>query len=141
MRLRVLASIMLSAFLWAALSASAAAQAGTEKRMTGGSKSVTGCVVKLDSGGYAIKTDEGTYQLNADRDLNNFVGKRLQVDGTWTSSGTITTAPVGGATAAGGEPAAAPATSNAPGAGTPAFVGELNLKVTGTVVGDCAQPK
>src|SRR5215471_13667534 len=124
MRLRVLASMMVSALLWAALSASAAAQ-GTEKRMAGGSKSVTGCVVKMDAGGYALRTDEGTYQLNTDRDLTNFVGKQVRIDGTWTSSGTITTAPVGGATAASGEPAAAPPTAKAPGASTPAFVGEL----------------
>jgi hypothetical protein len=141
MRLKALASILVSAFLWAALSTPSAAQ-GTEKRMAGGSKSVTGCVIKTDSGAYGIKTDEGTYQLNTDRDLSNFVGKQVRIDGTWKASGTVTTAPVGGATKAGGEETApAPAPSGAPGAGTPAFVGQLNLQITGTVVGDCAEPK
>jgi Protein of unknown function (DUF5818) len=143
MRLKVLASMLVAAFLWAALSATSAAQ-GTEKRMAGGSKSVTGCVIKTDSGAYGIKTDEGTYQLNTDRDLSSFVGKQVRIDGTWKASGTVTTAPVGGATAAGGQnPAAAPAPapSGAPSTGSPAFVGQLNLQITGTVVGDCAAPK
>lgn len=137
MRIKAILSIAVAMFLCVALSIQSAAQ-GTEKRMVGGSKSVTGCVVKLDSG-FGIKTDEGTYQLNTDHDLSNFVGKQVKVDGTWKASGTFTTAPVGGAV--GGEATTAPATSSAPSAGTPAFVGELNLQITGTVVGDCAAPK
>ena len=143
MRIKLLTSIVLSAFLCAALTTQAAAQAA-EKRMAGGSKSVTGCIVKTDSG-FGIKTDEGTYQLNTDHDLSNYVGKQVKIDGTWRASGTFTTAPVGGPAtgAAGGETAPAPATSGAgaPSAGTPAFAGELNLHITGTVVGDCAAPK
>jgi hypothetical protein len=143
MRIKALASIVFATLLCAALSTQAVAQA--EKRMAGGSKSVTGCIVKTDSG-FGIKTDEGTYQLNTDRDLSNYVGKQVRVDGTWRASGTFTTAPVGGVAAGpgGGEPATAPATSGAPGAGAagaPAFVGELNLQITGTVVGDCGTPK
>jgi hypothetical protein len=136
MRIKALASIVLSMLLCAALSTQAAAQAGTEKRMAGGSKSVTGCLLKLDSG-FGIKTNEGTYQLNTDHDLSNFVGKQVKIDGTWRASGTFTTAPVGGG---GAETAEAPEKS-APSAGTPAFVGELNLHITGTVIGDCEAPK
>lgn len=137
MRLKALASIIVPALLCAALLTPAAAQtAGTEKRMAGGEKSVTGCLIKLDSG-FGIKTDDGTYQLNTDRDLSGFVGKQVKIDGTWRASGTFTTAPVGGGT----ETAPAPATSAAPSTGTPAFVGDLNLHITGTVVGDCVAPK
>ena len=142
MSIKALASIVFSTLLCAALSTQAVAQA--EKRMAGGSKSVTGCIVKTDSG-FGIKTDEGTYQLNTDHDLTSYVGKQVKIDGTWRASGTFTTAPVGGPAtgAAGGETAPAPATSGAgaPSAGTPAFAGELNLHITGTVVGDCAAPK
>src|SRR5215469_2790259 len=119
MRIKLLTSIVLSALLGAALTTQAAAQAA-EKRMAGGSKSVTGCIVKTDSG-FGIKTDEGTYQLNTDHDLTNYVGKQVKIDGTWRASGTFTTAPVGGPAtgAAGGETAPAPATSGpgAPSAG------------------------
>src|SRR5215471_5562741 len=143
MRIKLLTSIVLSALLCAVVSTQAAAQA--EKRMAGGSKSVTGCIVKTDSG-FGIKTDEGTFQLNTDHDLSSFVGKQVKIDGTWRASGTFTTAPVGGAaTGAAGtasaETAPAPATSGAPSAGTPAFSGELNLHIAGTVVGDCEAPK
>jgi hypothetical protein len=139
MRLKAFASTIVPVLLCVALATSAAAQAGTEKRTAGGSKSMTGCLIKLDSG-FGLKTDDGTYQLNTDRDLSNFVGKQVKIDGTWKASGTFTTAPVGGAT--GGENATAPAPSGAPSAGTPAFVGELNLQITGTVVGNCAaEPK
>jgi hypothetical protein len=137
MRLKALASIIVPALLCVALLTPAAAQtAGTEKRMAGGAKSITGCLIKLDAG-FGIKTNDGTYQLNTDRDLSGFVGKQVKIDGTWRASGTFTTAPVGGGT----ETAPAPATSAEPGAGTPAFVGDLNLHITGTVVGDCAEPK
>jgi len=143
MRLKALASMIVTVALCTALSTPSAAQA--EKRMAGGSKSVTGCLVKLDAGGFGLKTDDGTYQINTDRDLSSFVGKQVRIDGTWRASGTVTTAPVGGAAAggaaAGGETAPAQAPSGAPSASTPAFVGELNLQVTGTVVGDCAAPK
>lgn len=135
MRFKPLAPIFISTLLCAALLATqAAAQTagGAEQRMAGGSKSVTGCLVTMDSG-FGLKTDDGTYQLNTDRDLSSFVGKQVKIDGSWKASGTFTTAPVAGSTAQAG---AAPEKS-APSAGTPAFVGDLNLHVTGTVIGDC----
>src|SRR5215472_5906097 len=136
MRIKALAPIGFFTLLCAALATLAAAQAGTEKRMAGGEKSISGCLIKLDSG-FGIKTEDGTYQLNTDRDLSSFVGKQIKIDGTWKASGTFTTAPIG----TGAEATQAPAAPAAPAAGAPAFVGDLNLHVTGTVIGDCEAPK
>src|SRR5262249_57584218 len=114
MRIKALATIGLLTLLCAVLSTQAAAQAGTEKRMAGGAKSISGCLIKLDSG-FGIKTDDGTYQLNTDRDLSSFVGKQIKIDGTWKASGTFTTAPIGSST----ENAPAPPSPRPPGPSSP----------------------
>jgi len=52
-----------------------ASSPSADKKMAGGHKSVVGCVVKQD-GEFYLKTDEGTYQFNTDRDLTPYVGKK-----------------------------------------------------------------
>lgn len=118
-----------------AASCLAQTQPGTDQRKAGGERTVTGCLQRAGSS-FVLKTDEGTYELNTDRDLSAYVGKQVKISGRWEASGTFTTAPVGGAPSV---PAAAP--SGEPGGPTPAFVGDLHLHITGTVIGDCAAPK
>jgi Protein of unknown function (DUF5818) len=109
---------------------------GAEQRRAGGSKSITGCLLKGDTG-FVVKTQEGTYQLNTDRDLTAFVGKTVRIESKWDASGTLTNSPMESSSAAGSSGPASPATD----AGTPAFVGDLHLHITGTVLGDCATEK
>jgi hypothetical protein len=107
--------------------------AGTDQRRAGGQKSITGCLMKGDAG-FVVKAQEGTYQLNTDRDLSAYVGKQVRIESKWDVTGTLTTSPMDTGSAAS---ATAPPTSS-PTAGTPAFVGDLHLHITGTVLGDCA---
>lgn len=109
---------------------------GTEQRKAGGQKSITGCLAKGDVG-FVVKTQEGTYQLNTDRDLTAYVGKTVRIESKWEATGTLTNSPMESESAAGSAAPAPPATA----AGTPAFVGDLHLHITGTVLGDCATPK
>ena len=114
----------------------AASQPGTDQRRAGGQKSITGCLMKGDTG-FVVQTQEGTYLLNTDRDLSAYVGKTIRIESKWEATGTLTNSPMESDSAAGSAaPAAAPAA-----AGTPAFVGDLHLHITGTVLGDCATPK
>jgi hypothetical protein len=109
---------------------------GTDQRRAGGSKSITGCLMRGDTG-FVVKTQEGTYELNTDRDLTAYVGKEVRIESKWEASGTLTNSPMESSSAAGTNAPASPAT----GAGAPAFVGDLHLHITGTVLGDCATPK
>jgi hypothetical protein len=124
-------------FAVAILAASCVAQTqpGADQRKAGGERTVTGCLQRAGSS-FVLKTDEGTYELNTDRDLTAYVGKQVKISGRWEASGTFTTAPVGGAPSP-----SAPAPSGDPSGPTPAFVGDLHLHITGTVIGDCAAPK
>lgn len=109
---------------------------GTDQRRAGGQKSITGCLMKGDVG-FVVKTEEGTYQLNTDRDLSAYVGKMIRIESKWDATGTLTNSPMESDSVAGSAAAAAPPAA----AGTPAFVGDLHLHITGTVLGDCATPK
>ena len=113
-----------------------ASQPGTDQRRAGGQKSITGCLMKGDVG-FVVKTDEGTYQLNTDRDLSAYVGKMIRIESKWDATGTLTNSPMESDSVAGSAAPAAPSTA----AGTPAFVGDLHLHITGTVLGDCATSK
>jgi hypothetical protein len=136
--MRLIHPVIGCAFFAAAILAApcfAQSQPGTDQRKAGGERTVTGCLQRSGSS-FVLKTDEGTYELNTDRDLSPYVGKQVKIAGRWEASGTFTTAPVGSAPA---QSASAP--SGEPGAPTPAFVGDLHLHITGTVIGDCASPK
>src|SRR5215475_11236697 len=105
----------------------------TDQRRAGGQKSITGCLLKGDTG-FVVKTEEGTYELNTDRDLTAYVGKEIRIESKWEASGTLTNSPMESSSAAGANVPAPPSA----GAGAPAFVGDLHLHITGTVLGDCA---
>lgn len=111
-----------------------ASSPSADKTMAGGHKSVVGCVVKQD-GEFYLKTDEGTYQFNTDRDLTPYVGKKVRIAGTWQATGVTTTAPI--KNTGGADTGAAESASSAP----TSFVGDLRLHITGDVLGDCAAPK
>lgn len=152
MQLRTLSYLAGCMVVCVLLAGSAMAQTSADQRRASGEKSVTGCLERGDSG-FVIRTPEGTYELNTDRDLSAFVGKQVRISGRWEMSGTVTTAaggnpptsegaPTGPAT--GAPPAPAPPSASgeqAPQGQNPAFVGDLHLHVTGTVLGDCTTPK
>ena len=111
---------------------------GSDQRRAGGEKTITGCLMRGDAG-FVVNTQEGTYELNTDRDLSAYVGKQIRIESRWDATGTLTNSPMERGSAS-GSAAAPPAPAQA--AGTPAFVGDLHLRITGTVLGDCAaQPK
>ena len=100
-----------------------------------GERSITGCVVR-EGDGFVLKSDEGTYQFETDRDLSPYVGKKVKISGSWKTTGITTTAPIK-------ESAASTEQSN-PTNNTPAaqsFQGDLQLHISGTVVGDCTETK
>jgi Protein of unknown function (DUF5818) len=115
---------------------SGAPQGTAEQRRAGGQKSITGCLMKGDTG-FVVKAADGTYQLNTDRDLSAYVGKQIRIESKWDVTGTLTNTPM---ESAAGSTSAAPSAA-AGGPGTPAFVGDLHLHITGTVIGDCQEPK
>ena len=147
MQLKALGFMFCGALLCVLLALPAMAQTGAEQRRASGEKSVTGCLERAGSG-FVIRNPEGTYQLDTDRDLSAFVGKQVRIAGRWEMSGTVTTAAGGNPPTTGGASAgAAPAAPVAPGGPgeqaegqNPAFVGDLHLHVTGTVLGDCTTP-
>lgn len=128
-------------FVAAVLATACSAQSsqGAEQRRASGERTITGCLQRGDSG-FVIKATDGTYALNTDRDLSAYVGKQVRISSRWDASGTFTTEPVGSASSS-TAPAPSAEPSTAPGTETPAFVGDLHLRITGTVVGDCAAPK
>lgn len=77
-------------------------------------QSVTGCVVQGDHG-YSLKTEKDTYPIETDKDLSQYVNKKVKVtgileqgDSTSSSGGTI--------------------------------VRDIRLRMVVTVIGDCNEP-
>jgi hypothetical protein len=101
-----------------------------------GSRTITGCVA-IGSPGYVLKTDDGTtLQLRAGTDLGAYMGKRVEIQTSWTQTGVAIAAP--------GDPAGG--TSAAAGAGgqtaaSNEFAGDVHLKFKGKVLGDCLPGK
>src|SRR5215471_10745974 len=91
MQLKAFGLIIGGALLGAALTTPAVAQTGADQRRASGEKSVTGCLERAGSG-FVLRSPEGTYELNTDRDLSAFVGKQVRIAGRWELSGTVTTA-------------------------------------------------
>lgn len=100
-----------------------------------GSKTIEGCLERQGDG-FAVRTEEGSYPLNTERDLTAYIGKRVRLQEQWDAKGTVTTAPVGGSEKAGG--GAKAGASAAPPGRPSAFSGDFHLHVEGSVVGDCA---
>ncbi|HEX7284758.1 MAG TPA: hypothetical protein VF532_01160 [Candidatus Angelobacter sp.] len=142
----MLAGIVLCLTL--AASHQAAAQSGSTQPQTGqqaspqspqprtqslsGSKTIEGCLERSGDG-FAVKTDEGLYPLNTERDLTAYIGKKVRLHEQWEAKGTVTTGAIsGGEKKEGGEPEAA-----APPGRPSAFSGDFRLHVDGSVVGEC----
>ena len=146
MRLSFLVFVVTSCFVCFAQTSSSESQtsgqtagsaSGMQERTTHrqGERTVTGCVTK-EGDSYVFQTDEGKYELNADRDLSSYVGKRVKVQGSWQVTGITTTAMMQHSSASSDQSGAA--NSNAPMQG---FGGELRLQIIGTVIGDCTKPQ
>jgi hypothetical protein len=101
-----------------------------------GSRTITGCVA-IGSPGYVLKTDDGSVlQLRAGSDLGAYMGKRVEIQTSWTQTGVAVAAP--------GDPTGvAPAAAGAGGQGAPSkeFAGDLHMKFKGKVLGDCLPGK
>jgi hypothetical protein len=103
-----------------------------------GERTIVGCIAIAAPGpGYVLNTADGkAYQLRgATTDLAPYIGKKVQIQASWTSKGIHVAAPVESP-----QPAAAGA---APGGGETSqeFAGSLQLQFKGKVVGDCLGKK
>ncbi len=100
-----------------------------------GTRTITGCVA-IGAPGYVLQTEEGTtLPLRSVSDLSSYVGKKVQIEATWTATGVHVAGPV---------EEAAQAAAPAPGAGPKAaqeFAGDIRLKFKGKVIGDCLTKK
>jgi Protein of unknown function (DUF5818) len=104
--------------------------------VSSGQRTVTGCVA-IGSPGYVLKTDDGsTLQLRAGSDLGAYMGKRVEIQTSWTQTGVAVAAP-GDATGA----TSAAAGTGAPAAASKEFAGDLHLRFKGKVLGDCQPQK
>jgi hypothetical protein len=80
-------------------------------------QSVTGCVVKSDSG-YSLKTDSDSYPIETDQDLSQYVNKQVRITGMLEHQHT-------------------PASSTEDNATT---ITDIRLRMVASVIGDCHQP-
>lgn len=80
-------------------------------------ESVTGCVVKSDSG-YSLMTDNGSYPIETSQDLSTYVNKQVKVTGILEH-----------------HTAAAPSAAN----GNATTITDIRLRMIATVIGDCNQ--
>jgi hypothetical protein len=80
-------------------------------------QSVTGCVVKSDRG-YSLMTDDGSYPIETDQDLSNYINKQVKVTGILEHHTT-----------------AAPSAET----GNATTVTDIRLRMVATVIGDCNQ--
>jgi hypothetical protein len=95
-----------------------------------GQRTVVGCIAMGAPSGFILKTEDGkTIPLQTDKDLSNYVGKKVQIHQTWTRTGVNLIE----------DPNAAPTT--APGAKAPAkqteFAGAVQMHYKGKIIGDC----
>ena len=79
-------------------------------------RSVAGCLVRSD-GGYSLKTDTDTLPIETDKDLSQYVGKKIKVTGIL-------------------EHHSASSSSAAKG---PVTLTDLRLRLVASVIGDCNQ--
>jgi hypothetical protein len=80
-------------------------------------QSVTGCVVQSDHG-YSLKTENDSYPIETDKDLSQYVNKRIRITGILEHH------------------TAAPSATS----GNTAVISDIRLRTVASVVGDCNQP-
>jgi len=100
-----------------------------------GTRTITGCVA-IGSPGYVLKTDDGsTLQLRAGSDLSAYMGKRVEIQTSWTQTGVAVAAPndATGVTPTDTSGGAAPTSKE--------FAGDLHIRFKGKVLGDCLPGK
>lgn len=90
----------------------------TQSSKTAAVKSVTGCVVQSEGGGYSLKTATDTYPIETDKDLSQYVNKQVEVTGVLEHQHTPTQTESGNAQT----------------------VTDIRLRMIVTVVGDCKNP-
>lgn len=110
--------------------------------------SVTGCLVQSDRG-YVLMTEDDAYPVDTDKDLSQFINKRLQITGIWEyhnaashSSSSGNAAPAQNEAEAGSSPAQSGGQQQAPsdqGDPNPSIAKELRLRMIAEVIGDCNQ--
>jgi hypothetical protein len=105
-------------------------------QLLSGSKTIEGCLER-DGDGFAVRTEEGLYPLNTERDLTAYIGKKVRLQETWDAKGTVTTAPIVG----GEKKESAEAPTAAPPGRPSAFSGDFRLHVEGSVIGECTPKK
>jgi hypothetical protein len=79
-------------------------------------RSVTGCLIRTDNG-YSLKTDTDTLPIETDRDLSQYVNKKIKVTGTLEHHQTATQSATGG----------------------PVAMTDLRLRLVASLIGDCDQ--
>lgn len=102
-----------------------------------GQKTITGCIAYGAPSGFILKGDDGSMTpLRTDRDLSPYVGKRVQIQASWTRTGVSMAEGETGAAATEAKPGA----KAAPGQQM-TFSGAVRLQYKGKVLGDCLKSK
>jgi len=97
-----------------------------------GQKTVVGCIAYGAPSGFILKADSGEMiPLRTTRDLSPYVGKKVQIQATWTRTGV--TMSEGETGQEGGSPGAKPGAKGAP----MTFAGAVRMQFKGKVLGDC----
>lgn len=97
-----------------------------------GQKTVVGCVAYGAPSGFILKSDDGNIiRLRTDRDLSAYVGKKVQIQASWTRTGITVAEGETGQEAGGSE--AKPGAKGAPAT----FAGAVRMQFKGKVIGDC----
>jgi hypothetical protein len=85
--------------------------------------------------GYVLNTEDGTtLPLRSMSDLSSYVGKKVQIHATWTATGVNVAGPIESSSTAAAAPKGGPSTAQE-------FAGDIHLKLTGKVIGDCLGKK
>lgn len=125
-----IAVLMLTAV---ALSQEPPAQAPADQKaqtaVSTGQKTVVGCIAMGAPSGFILKADDGSITpLRTDRDLSAYVGKKVQIQVSWTRTG-VNLIEEGGAV---------PETKGGAKASTQTgFAGDVRMRYKGKVIGDC----
>jgi hypothetical protein len=109
---------------------------------------VTGCLVQSGQG-YVLMTENDAYPIDTDKDLSQFINKRIKITGIWEYHSTRSHSSTGEDAAAAqneaghasnsaesGEQPQAPSDQGNP---NPSIAKELRLRMIASVIGDCNQ--